>query len=271
MLEALHNDHNLLWLGTALYLLAFTYALLALAANRRHRLIVFYLLLTIGFVFQGFGLYRRGLSDQSFPLNNTFEILMLMGWSAVMLEFIVRPAFRLRLLGFFTTGLAGGLGALALAIPSWDTPVIPPQTPANPWIGFHAAMAVFSYGVFALLAMTALMYLLQHYALRGKQGGGLFERLPSLKQLDTINQRLLLMGVSLLSLAIALGFANWANHPEGLHTHKLWAAMVVWALYLSAHRLRVKKLLIASQFAWACILLFAIALLSLWPLSPPHP
>lgn len=269
MWDFLNNDRSMLSLGTSFYVLAFAYAVVSMMMRRSHRLTVFYLLLTTGFAMQSYGLYHRGIVDQSFPLNNTFEILMVIGWCAVMLEFVIRPAFHLRLLGFFTSALAGALGALAFAVSAWDSPVPPPAEAVNPWIGFHAALAVFSYGIFAMLAMTAVMFLLQHYALRKRQSGGLFTRLPALTQLDDINKRLLLMGVSVLSIAIGLGFANWVNHPEeAVGSQKLVAALIVWMLYLGAHQLRARKILIASQFAWVCLLLFVLALLSVWLVTP---
>lgn len=263
MFEAFQDERNLLWLGTGFYTLAFCYAILALWMKRAHRLSVFYLLLTAGFAFQSSGLYQRGLVDQSFPLNNNFEVFMVIGWSVVILEFIIRPAFRLRLLGFFTSAQASLLGWIAFAFPRWDSPVPPPTEAVNPWIGFHAALAVFSYAVFALLATTALMYLLQHYALRQRQNGGLFQRLPSVAQLDDINKRLLLVGVSILTLAIALGFANYITDHGSVSAEKLLIALTVWALYLFLHQLRARKKLIASQFAWTCLVLFGVALLSL--------
>jgi len=258
---------SLLWCGSLLYGLAFLYVLVALRIKRKLHYLVFYILLTAGFLFQSGGLYERGLADKSFPLNNTFEILQVIGWSAVMLEFVIRPAFNLRMLGFFTAALAGSLSLISFAVSAWDSSIAIPTDPHNPWVSFHAAIAVFSYGIFAILAVTSLMYLIQHYGLRRRQTGEIFTRLPSVKQLDDIGKRLLLSGVSLLTIAIAMGFANLLKDPEGVGYDKLIAAMLVWAAYLITYRIRASKRLIASQFAWACMVLFLAALLSLWPLN----
>jgi len=263
------DARSLLWCGAVLYGLAFSYAFISLRIKRKQYHLVFYILLTVGFAFQSIGLYERGLIDQSFPLNNTFEILQVIGWSAVMIEFVIRPAFNLRMLGFFTAGLSGCLCLISFSTNSWDTVVTVPTDPRNPWISFHAAIAVFSYGIFAILAVTSVMYLIQHHGLRRRQTGELFTRLPSVKQLDNIGKRLLLAGVSLLTIAIAMGFANLLKEQDGVGYGKLIAAMVVWLSYLITYRIRVSKRLIASQFAWACVLLFLMALLSLWPLNAP--
>ncbi len=263
MLSFLQNDRSVLWLSTAFYILAFAYAMVSLLLKKEHRIVIFYALLTSGFAIHSFALYNRGIADQAFPLNNTFEILMVISWSAVMLEFTIRPAFRLRLLGFFTSALTSLLGVCALSIPNWDAPITITTKTANPWIGFHAALAVFSYGVFALLATTAIMYLIQHYALRKIQSGGLFQRLPSVSQLDTINRRLLLVGVSILTVSIAIGFANHLRIQGNVSMEKLLIATTVWVAYVFIHQLRSRKVLIASHFAWTCLIMFLFALLSL--------
>ena len=260
---------SLLWCGAMLYGLSFTYAFISLRIKRKQYHLVFYILLTVGFAFQSVGLYERGLIDQSFPLNNTFEILQVIGWSAVMIEFVIRPAFNIRMLGFFTAALSACLCLLSFSTNSWDTVVTVPTDPRNPWISFHAAIAVFSYGIFAILAVTSVMYLIQHRGLERRQTGEIFTRLPSVKQLDNIGKRLLLAGVSLLTIAIAMGFANLLKEQDGVGYGKLIAAMIVWLSYLITYRIRVSKRLIASQFAWACVLLFLLALLSLWPLNAP--
>jgi len=43
---------------------------------------------------------------------------------------------------------------------------------------------VVSYGVFALLALTSLMFLLRHFSLKVEHLGGLFSFLPSILDLD---------------------------------------------------------------------------------------
>ena len=261
------DDRTLLLIASIIYALTFIYARTSISFIKRYNSIVFYVLMGSGFLIQSIGLYNRGITDQSFPLNNMMEILQVITWTAVMLEFILRPAFRLHMLGFFTSGFAAIIGLFSLANSTWDSLPVNPSNPSNPWISFHAALAVFSYGVFALLAITSLMHVIQHQGLRKKRSNGMFIKLPAITQLDEINKRLLLMGTSILTIAIGLGFANWAHDPEGVGTKKLFAALFVWAAYLLAHWLRAKKKLIASHFSWACIALFIIALLSLWPLN----
>ena len=253
--------------GTVFYVLGFLYALGVQCWGKSHNAYLFYGLITIGFAMQSFGLYRQGLRTHSFPLHNTFEILMVMAWSAVMLELFIRPIFRLPMLGFFISFLASVLGGVALLFFDLSAAIPEPAETGNPWVGFHAALAVFSYGIFGLLAVTSAMYLLQHFSLRGRHTAGLFRNLPPLKRLDDLNKRLLMGGVSILTLSIAIGMANWAHHPESVGATKLFVALGVWVLYMAVHRLRHRNTLLASGFAWACIASFGVALVTMGPLT----
>lgn len=261
------DDRIFFWIAAGLYTISFILALVTLPTRHSVARIAFHSILIGGFVFQGLGLYLRGIQVQAFPLMNEFEVLQVLGWSAVLLDLIIRPLFKLRLLSFFTAALAAGLCITSLLVPTWD---YLPQSigSGTPWIGFHAALAIFSYSVFALLGVTSLMYLIQHYGLETKRSGGLFALLPAIRQLEDINSRLILLGVSILSVAVVIGFLNWLTYPATVSTTKLWIACAIWAAYLLVLILRLANRLFASRFAGACLALFLLALLSLWPLIP---
>jgi ABC-type uncharacterized transport system permease subunit len=271
-----HTGYSLFWIGTVLYALSFLFALVSITSEKRLIRSVFMTLLVGGFIFQSLGLYFRGIDERAFPLTNPFEILQVLSWSAVCVNLILRPLFRLNLLNFFSAGLATLLGALSLGNPHWDYTAIPTHIGSNPWVGFHAVLAVFSYGVFGVLAITSLMYLIQNYGLNRRKAGGIFSLLPAIRQLEDINSKLIVFGVSVLTVAVAIGCLNWIALPGTIGALKLFVAIAVWAAYLCLLVLRNTNRLIASPFARACVILFAAALLSLWPLmlrtapdSPP--
>lgn len=259
-----------LWMsaGGTFYLLAFAYALWMLWRGRVHSSLSFHVLLVLGFVLQSVGLYARGLVLGAFPLKNTYEIVQVIVWTLVLLEMVLRPMFSLRLLGFFTSGLAGLLSLLSSAISGWDYVHGETLSEAhNPWVGFHAGVAIFSYGIFSLLAVTSFMYLLQHHALRRKRLGGVFLWLPSIRQLDEMGGRLLLMGVSVFTVAVASGIVNWLHVPSALGAAKLGATCLLWVCYVGACVWRVRQGLFGVRFAWVSLLLFGCALLALWPVT----
>ncbi|MFZ9683472.1 MAG: cytochrome c biogenesis protein CcsA, partial [Cephaloticoccus sp.] len=155
----------------------------------------------------------------------------------------------------------------ALAIPAWDATRRSHLFGGNPWIEFHAALALFSYGVFALLALTAVMLLLRNYSLKHKRLGGWFSFLPSVLDLDQISTRLLTTGLALLSAALLVGSVYWLREPDSVNAAKLLVTIAIWGAYGAALALRRRGRLVSRRFAWTCIALFAAALLSLGPVN----
>lgn len=268
-MSSLLTDRGLLWIGTVLYLAGFVVGCVQLFFRRSNTLkdrTVLVALLAFGLSSQTAGLYVRGMATGGCPLGNQFEIVQFVAWSAMVLYFIVGPAFRVSLLGLFTAGYAAGLAFISLAIPQWDA-VRNARIFPSPWIEFHAALAVFSYGVFGLLALTSLMHLLQNWALKNKRHDGLFWFLPSVVQLDQINWRMLLAGVGLLTISLSVGATYFVQKPASVNWVKLSVTIAVWVVYSTALVLRWRGRLYAARFSWTCVILFFLAMMSLGPVN----
>lgn len=253
--------------GASIYVSAFVYGIITLLMRKPYRRAIVFTLLTVGFIFQTLGLNLRGTEIKACPLGNIFEIAQFIAWSLVLLYFIIGPAFHLRLLGFFTAGLASLLSGTARLVQGWDSPYPIGIFGGNTWIELHAALAIFSYGIFAIVALVSIMFLIQQHGLKTKQFRGLYQYLPSIQQLDIIAKRLLIVGVTVLSAALIFGSIFWISHPERVPIFKLAATCLVWAGYLSVVILRIQKRLVTRRHAIASIALFAFALASLWPIQ----
>jgi ABC-type uncharacterized transport system permease subunit len=260
------TDRTWLWLAAAFYFAGFALGTHSVLRRRLHSRATMYFVISLGFCIQTFGLYLRGLEVKGCPIGNTFEIFQFTAWSATSLYLVIGAAFRLSLLGYFTSCLAATLTVVSLLIPSFDAIRRVSAFP-NPWIEFHAALAIFSYGVFALLALTSVMYLLQVYSLKNQRLNGLFSFLPSIRDLDHINLRLLKTGLLLMTASLAVGSAYWLRDTQSVDAPKLIITIAVWLAYATAFGLRILSRLVAKRLAWTCILLFAAALLSLWPVN----
>jgi ABC-type uncharacterized transport system permease subunit len=261
------TDRTWLWLAAACYLAGAALGTLSLLRERRHSRAVMYFILAAGYAFQTFGLYLRGVAVKGCPLGNTFELVQFTAWSAASLYLVVGPAFRLSLLGYGTALLSAGLSVTALLVPAWDAAKRAHIFGGNAWIEFHAALALFSYGVFGLLALVAGMYWLRDYGLRRKQVGGAYAFLPSIRDLDQIGLRLLAAGVALLAASLAVGSVWWLREPATVNLVKLLATIGVFLAYALALALRLTRRLVGRRWAVACALLFIAALLSIVPVD----
>ena len=265
--EIIMTDRTTFAIAAAIYGGAFLFGLISLLMRRAYSRTIMFALLCAGFLIQTIALNLRGSEIKACPLGNPFEIAQFLAWSLVLLFFIIGPAFRLRLLGGFTAGLATLLVAGSFALPSWDAPYPPGIFGDNHWIELHAALAIFSYGFFAILSLVSAMFLIQQHGLKKKQFKGVYQYLPSVQQLDLMARRLLITGVIVLTASLAFGAVFWINNFELVPIFKLTATCLIWLGYLTVLILRIQKKLVTRRHAIATIALFILAMASLWPVQ----
>ena len=265
--EIIMTDRTTFAIAAAIYGGAFLFGLISLLMRRAYSRTIMFSLLCGGFLIQTIALNLRGTEIKACPLGNPFEIMQFLAWSLVLLFFIIGPAFRLRLLGGFTAGLATLLVAGSFALPSWDAPYPPGIFGDNHWIELHAALAIFSYGFFAILSLVSAMFLIQQHGLKKKQFKGVYQYLPSVQQLDLMARRLLIIGVIVLTASLAFGAVFWINNFELVPIFKLTATCLIWLGYLTVFILRIQKKLVTRRHAIATIALFILAMASLWPVQ----
>lgn len=266
MIAAL-TDRQWLWFAAGFYLAGFLLGTFSLLRRGRPSGVAVYGLIALGYVCQNLGLALRGRAVGGCPLGNTFETFQFTAWSAISLYLVIGVTFRSSLLGYLTAALAAALTLVSLAIPAWDETRRAHIFGGNAWIEFHAALALFSYGVFALLALTSALSLFRLHSLQSKNPGGWFSFLPSLIALDHIGVRLLAAGVILLGSSLALGSVYWMRDTASVSPAKLLITVLVWAAYAVALSLRLRGRLLAKRFSWTCLALFGAALLSLGPVD----
>jgi len=261
------SDRTWLWAAAAFYFAGFALGTVAILRQGRPSGSATYALIVLGYALQLAGLGVRGRLVGGCPLGNQFEIYQFTAWSAITLYLVVGVTFRNSLLGYFTSSLAAALTLVSLAIPAWDATQRTHIFGSNPWIELHAALAVFSYGVFGLLALTSILYLLRNYSLKTKHLGGWFSFLPSIRDLDLIGVRLLGAGVVILATSLVVGSFYWLRDTSSVNTAKLLVTVAIWLAYAVALGLRLRGVLLAKRFSLACLVLFVAALLSLGPVD----
>lgn len=256
-------------LGAAFYGLALVLAVFGLFDPRRRRgLRTLQFAIILGaFLLQTIGLHLRGLQVESCPIGNPFEVLQFISWSILLIFIVTGTVFRLSLLGSFSALMAGLLSLVSFFVPAWDR-----AYPAgglfggNPWTEGHAAIGLLSYGFFGMLAVTSAMYLLQHFGLKTKRNRGLFAALPSIRELDLVSHRLLLIGTLTYTLSILIGSVAWIGDGN-LSSPKLIATVLLWVAYVGLFLAKWRHLLHGTRAAWAGLFLFAAALFVLWPVE----
>jgi cytochrome c-type biogenesis protein CcsB len=103
----------------------------------------------------------------------------------------------------------------------------------NFWIIFHVVVIFIGNAAFALACGTGILYLMQENAIKGKNPGFFFRRLPSLNILDTVGYAAIVVGFTMFTLGLITGFLYaktvwgrfWSWDPK-----EVWSG-VMWLFY----------------------------------------
>ena len=240
------------------FLFGFGYTMHALGARvYRPARANFFAILT-GFLLQTGFLYLRGEQIGRCPLTSLFEVLIFLAWAMVLFYLLIGPAYRLSLLGAFTSPLVFVFQLIAL-LALKDTPARIGQAP-NAWMELHAAISIVAYGAFALACVAGVMYLTQERQLKTHHIHSIFYHLPPIRDLAVANRRLILTGFALLSVGILAGFMI-----GGFQTHavKISWSIGVWILYGAIFILSKGHRLSPRRVAWLSVAAFSAVLLTL--------
>ena len=248
-------ERPLLVLSTFCFLLGFAYTMYALGAKAYRHSRMNLVAMLAGFLCQTGFLYVRGQALGRCPLTNLFEVLVFLSWSMVLFYLLIGPAYRLSLLGFFTSPLVFIFQMFALLTP-WDVAPTLRAAP-NAWLELHAAISVVAYGAFALAGVAGVMYLAQERQLKTHHLNSIFYHLPPIRDLATANKRLVWTGLALLTVGLCAGFAMG---NLGAHAAKIVWSSAVWLLYAFLagaevwHRISPRRAALLSVGAFALVL-----------------
>lgn len=255
----MEHYRTLLILATLAYLGGLFHAVMALTKRTWHDSRWHVFPMVIGLALSTTFLYLRGQAVGQCPMKSLSDILVFISWSIVLLYFLVGGANRVSLLGLFTAPLVAALQILALALPN-AFPDYPAKGKIIPLVELHVAVALIAYAAFAMACITGVMYLLQERLLKRHRIGGLFYQLPPIQDLAKSIKRLLLLGLILLSAALAMSFAL----KQPVSSPKIIVAWAVWLLYAIISFVMWRHVLSPRQTAWMAVVGFVVPFVSLW-------
>lgn len=203
-----------------------------------------------------------GVASGQFPLRNSAEYLLFLGWIVLSFHLYLYFFNRIEDAGVIFPPMAFLMTLAALVIPSSEV-VLPPSHQRG-WFVFHTAVATIGMAALCVAFGAALTYLAQDRALKSKRSLRLLERLPSLESIDRVGYHALLWGFPLLTLGIATGLV-WSNVVH----HRAWTggakeifpvlAWIVFAILLYARLFRGFR---GRKAAFVTIAGFALGLLT---------
>ena len=151
-----------------------------------------------------------------------------------------------------------------------------PPVLQSPLFTIHVMAMLFADASFALAGIHGLTYVLMFKEIKAKHLGFFYARLPSLKALDVMNGRAVVVGWVFLTVGVVVG-ALWAmqvqHSPDprvqamSLRDPKILVAVVCWVLYSFAVYARRAAGWSGRRAAWLSTVGFIVVLLNFVPVG----
>lgn len=143
--------------------------------------------------------------------------------------------------------------------------------PGHNFLKLHSVTIFLSYVIFFVASAAAALYLIQNRALKNKQAGIIFSRLPGLSFLDKLNYRSIGLGFPVLSVSIISGFI-WAKSIYGVYwwgyNSRQFFSLVLWLTYAVVLHVRLSAKLRGRKVALLSLFAFFVIVISLFGTCP---
>lgn len=200
-----------------------------------------------------------------FPIANTWEFLLTLGWMVLGLSVLVLIRWRIHATGLVLPPLAFLMTVAAMSrLPSvvhregpmlqeWDIRV------------FHVALATLGMALFFVAAAMSLIYVLQERALKNKRTLAFLDRLPPLDRADRAGLEAMVWGFPLFTLGIVTGMVLSAAeyHRVLLFQAKQVFPILAWLIFGAVLLARVARGFRGRRAAYLTIAGFVLGLLTI--------
>jgi ABC-type transport system involved in cytochrome c biogenesis permease subunit len=232
-------------------------------------------LLAAGVVAHTFVLGMLTVQAGYVPLAGQGSAVSVFLWLLALTYLYVELTTGERAMGLFIAPLVAVLYIVPLT-----SPVMPPRPRVleSPLFAVHVATVLCAYAAFALASVVSITYVLLFRELKRKQPGVFFARLPSLRALDQMNLRAVLVGLAFLTVGVGVGIV-WASRARtampadprvlamSFGDPKILLALVSWGVY--AFQIYARRGLGwgGHRLAWLSTIGFATILINLLPVA----
>lgn len=214
---------------------------------------------TIGIILRWRESYAMGHGHA--PLSNLYESVTFFAWTIVLMYGIIEIKYRYRVIGAFVLPFALlGMAWAQLGLNSGIEPLVPALQ--SNWLLYHVITCFLGYAAFAVACGISIMYLIKEKAegdASSVQAGSVISTFPSIRILDDLNYKAIMIGFPLLTLGIVTG-AAWANYAWGTYwswdPKETWS-LIVWFIYAAFLHARITRGWVGKRAALLSVIGFA--------------
>jgi cytochrome c-type biogenesis protein CcsB len=217
-------------------------------------------LLILFFMAHTLGLANRWYISGHAPWSNGYESMIYIGWATVLAGFIFSKRSPMTLA---STGILTGL-ILFVAHLNWMNPQVTTLVPVlnSYWLSIHVSMITASYGFLGLGALLGFIILVL-FVLKNQNNEKHISL--SIKELNSINEMSLMVGIVLLTIGNFLG-GIWANESWGRYwgwdPKETWTLVTILVYAILLHLRFIKPLYSDFNFAVMSLLSFTSVLMT---------
>ncbi|MDP8905653.1 MAG: c-type cytochrome biogenesis protein CcsB [Chloroflexota bacterium] len=179
----------------------------------------------LSFILIGLGMAVRAYLVGRGPWGNLYEFSVAFAFGILLGYVFLARRYPIRSIAFLPVGVALFLMGYAFTLPQEISPLVP-ALDNPPLLTLHVAMAMLSYGIFAVSFGAAVGYLAQ-----GRENR--YSWLPPASVLDEVAHRAVIIGFPIFATLIILG-SWWASIAWGRYwgwDPKETSALVTWLIY----------------------------------------
>ncbi|MBM4176258.1 MAG: cytochrome C biogenesis protein [Ignavibacteria bacterium] len=230
----------------------------------RLKRIILFLTLLIHF----FYLFARTIEFDHVPITNIFEIFTLLAFAITLSYYILELITEVRNTGMFILFIPMVFQIIS-SLKIVDLLNVQ-EILRSPFLGVHVFTALAGYAGITFSAIYGGLYLMLYKQIKMHRFGLLYQRLPNLELLESLNYTSALIGFTMLSTAIVIGII-WmpqAFTNPSYFDPKLIATIFIWILYALGITTKIfakwrGKRIIYLSLAGFVVALFSMTLLNL--------
>ena len=213
------------------------------------------------FVHSGF-LVFLGLESGNIPITNVYESFISLLWCVLFVYINLDYLYKLPSLDTFLVPLVTVLSIWAMTFDGGNLAVA--VSLKSFWLVAHIIPIFIGYAAFTVSFSLSIMYLTQQRQLKLKLFGALFNKLPSLEEIDKLMWKTLSLGFPLLTLGLVFG-AFWVRTQNILGEmwyldYKVILGLATWLIYAALLHMRLVSSFHGTKVACMTIVGFCLVL-----------
>jgi ABC-type uncharacterized transport system permease subunit len=202
----------------------------------------------------------RNLALNTMPFSTAHDAYSFIAFSILFVYMISELGLKNRGAGMFILSIAFILELISAVHMSWQAESN--ELLSNKAFAIHASMAVTGYTGLLLAAIYALMYIIQNHNLKKRNIGTVFQQLPSLTYLESMNKRALVTGIIVLGIGIMLGHYQMMLIDEyQVKDMKVIITDTVWIIYIIMYLFAMAKKWSGEKMAYWSLYGFLILII----------